>query len=257
MVQGGVLQSRPTPATGFTPRRATRRRSTSSLRRARTTPTSHAYGTGNGGYTDPVNYLTPVGAFADSPGPYGTYDMGGDVWEWNESPMGPSRALRGGGWNGISNYLASSIRATNAPTYEVDCLGFRVASVLLPGDANCDGTVDGADLTSCCRITTRPARPGPRATLTATVRSMAPTSTLCSRITIRTLGCPRQVLRCPSRQHSVGRMRSCGGFDLEWKGSEVYLFLRNLICLSCQNRIYAVVFAIFSPCGVAGGGRFI
>ena len=55
-------------------------------------------------------------------------------------------AFRGGGWNGISNYLASSIRATNAPTYEVDCLGFRVASVLLPGDANCDGTVDGADL---------------------------------------------------------------------------------------------------------------
>ena len=105
-----------------------------------------AYGTGNGGYTDSVNYLTPVGAFADSPGPYGTYDMGGNVWEWNEATMGPSRALRGGGWNGISDYLASSIRATNAPTYEIDCLGFRVASVLMPGDANCDGTVDGVDL---------------------------------------------------------------------------------------------------------------
>ena len=33
------ITMRPTPATGFTPRRATRRRSTSSLRRARTTPT--------------------------------------------------------------------------------------------------------------------------------------------------------------------------------------------------------------------------
>ncbi len=105
-----------------------------------------AYGTGNGGYTDPVNYLTPVGAFADSPGPYGTYDTGGNVWEWDESSMGPSRALRGGGWNGISNYLASSIRAVDPPSYEVDCLGFRVASVLLPGDANDDGAVDGADL---------------------------------------------------------------------------------------------------------------
>ena len=40
---------------------------------------------GNGGYTDPTNYLTPVGAFAASPGPYGTFDMGGDVWQWNEA----------------------------------------------------------------------------------------------------------------------------------------------------------------------------
>ena len=39
---------------------------------------------GTGPYTDPVNLLTPVGSFADSPGPYDTYDMGGDVDQWNE-----------------------------------------------------------------------------------------------------------------------------------------------------------------------------
>jgi len=39
----------------------------------------------NSGYTDPTNYLTPVGAFAGSPGPYGTFDMGGDVWQWLET----------------------------------------------------------------------------------------------------------------------------------------------------------------------------
>ena len=33
----------------------------------------------NGGYTDPTNLLTPVGAFVDSPSAYGTYDQGGDV----------------------------------------------------------------------------------------------------------------------------------------------------------------------------------
>ncbi len=43
------------------------------------------FGTGNKDYTDPTNRLTSVGCFALSPGPYGTYDMGGDVAQWNES----------------------------------------------------------------------------------------------------------------------------------------------------------------------------
>ena len=37
------------------------------------------------GYTDPTNGLTPVGAFAASPGAYGTYDQGGNVYQWNEA----------------------------------------------------------------------------------------------------------------------------------------------------------------------------
>jgi len=46
--------------------------------------------TGNHDYTDPTNYLTPVGAFAESPGPYGTFDQGGDVWQWNETEVSSS-----------------------------------------------------------------------------------------------------------------------------------------------------------------------
>lgn len=42
------------------------------------------------GFTDPTNYLTAVGAFASSPGPYGTFDMGGDVFQWNEAVVSDS-----------------------------------------------------------------------------------------------------------------------------------------------------------------------
>ena len=88
----------------------------------------------NGGYTDPTNYLTPVGTFAASPGPYGTYDMGGDVWQWNEANIsGSFRGLRGGSWNYPSDYLASSDGSYGSPAYKGIAVGFRVASVPEPG----------------------------------------------------------------------------------------------------------------------------
>jgi len=31
-----------------------------------------------------VNYLTDVGAYTSAPSPYGTFDQGGNLWEWNE-----------------------------------------------------------------------------------------------------------------------------------------------------------------------------
>jgi formylglycine-generating enzyme len=100
-----------------------------------------------GDYTDPVNYLTPVGVFAASPGPYGTFDMGGDVWQWDEANISSSlRGLRGGSWVDISLALPSYYRNSNNPTNEFMAWGFRVASIALPGDANGDGKVDINDL---------------------------------------------------------------------------------------------------------------
>ena len=49
-----------------------------------TTPNDANYCASFWGYTDSTNFLTPVGEFAASPGPYGTFDMGGDVWDLNE-----------------------------------------------------------------------------------------------------------------------------------------------------------------------------
>jgi hypothetical protein len=102
----------------------------------------------NGGDTDPTNLLTPVGAFAASPGPYGTYDMGGDVFEWNEAVIGgSSRGLRGGEWFEGASLLASSQRVSGYfPDDDSDYFGFRVAAAD-PGDANGDGQVDVNDLT--------------------------------------------------------------------------------------------------------------
>jgi len=81
--------------------------------------------------TDPTNYLTPVGAFAASPGPYGTYDMGGDVDQWNEAKIsGTVRGKRGGNWIAPSDYLAASLRDSGDPTNELYDVGFRVASAV-------------------------------------------------------------------------------------------------------------------------------
>jgi formylglycine-generating enzyme len=87
-------------------------------------------------YTDPVNYLTPVGMFAASPGPYGAYDMGGNVMQWNETialDQPASRILRGGGSFGPASSLASSCRSMMYPQFYF--AGFRVASVPEPGSA--------------------------------------------------------------------------------------------------------------------------
>ena len=83
----------------------------------------------NGGDTDPTNYLTPVGTFAASPGPYGTYDMGGDLFQWNDTVInGVERGWRGSPWYGLASNMASSHRGYNYPTDEYYNLGFRVAS---------------------------------------------------------------------------------------------------------------------------------
>ena len=78
--------------------------------------------------------LTPVGAFAASPGPYGTYDQGGDVWQWNETAVNSSsRGVRGSSWNdGYYGDLAPFSRNFDRPSDEYYDIGFRVASLTVP-----------------------------------------------------------------------------------------------------------------------------
>ena len=81
-------------------------------------------------YTDPTNYLTPVGTFVLSLGPYGTFDQGGDLYQWNEARIsGTNRGVRGGSFPGFSGFLLSSNRSIIVnPTLQVNGVGFRVAS---------------------------------------------------------------------------------------------------------------------------------
>ena len=70
---------------------------------------------------------------------YGQRGMGGNVAEWTESAwdglnnsISEDRTVRGGDWFGSFDQLASAARDINAPLYESDFIGFRVASVPEP-----------------------------------------------------------------------------------------------------------------------------
>jgi formylglycine-generating enzyme len=78
-------------------------------------------------------YTSPVGYFGESESPSGTFDQGGNVWEWNEGVIGSFRSLRGGGFGTFYGYMESSCRSFSlAPTDENIGIGFRVASVPEP-----------------------------------------------------------------------------------------------------------------------------
>ena len=76
------------------------------------------------------NYLTDVGAFSNSPSYYGTYDQGGDVWQWNDLDGGDEayRGLRGGYWFSGSVPMQSILYSTDSLTRADSGLGFRLAA---------------------------------------------------------------------------------------------------------------------------------
>lgn len=78
-------------------------------------------------------YRTEVGDFENSESPYGTFDQGGNVSEWNEAVRyGSNRGVRGGSFDHSGSSLNAVGRASRSPTSGQMFNGFRVAEVPEP-----------------------------------------------------------------------------------------------------------------------------
>jgi len=79
------------------------------------------------------NNLTDVGAYTGTTSPYGAFDMGGNVFQWNETLAGSFRVFRGGSFAHSVGLSGSQIRNSGDPgPSSFNNLGFRVASVPEP-----------------------------------------------------------------------------------------------------------------------------
>jgi formylglycine-generating enzyme len=109
----------------------------------------------NGGYavnnsttTVPDTPLTDAGAFSLASSFYGTFDQGGNAWEWNDAVITEaSRGLRGAAWNFTEDFLRASYRFSHAPSFEGFNSGFRIAVVPEPAAGGL--TILGVALLAC------------------------------------------------------------------------------------------------------------
>ncbi len=87
---------------------------------------------GSKSFSSSEQYLTPVGAYTSSDSYYGTFDQGGNVFEWTDGVSDSSRVLRGGSWISNENGQKASERLGLVPGEELDYVGFRIATVPEP-----------------------------------------------------------------------------------------------------------------------------
>jgi formylglycine-generating enzyme len=86
------------------------------------------------GITGPVQ-PTAVGSYSGSPGPYGTYDQGGNAGEWTEGVVySSSRPMIGGSFYDPGAYLSPGYEGTSDGKYEFGNIGFRLAMIPEPGN---------------------------------------------------------------------------------------------------------------------------
>jgi formylglycine-generating enzyme required for sulfatase activity len=157
------------------------------------------------GYTTGDYSYSPTdsGAYKLSESPYGTFDQGGNVWEWDETlTVGSFRIVRGGSWNEDSFSslgLHGSEWGIGDPAGYADRIGFRVASAEVPEPATAFLAANIFALLAC-RYRRRPTEsPHPRqctSTCNACIASSARHTAAISRSSFRN---PRRTIRRLSR----------------------------------------------------------
>ena len=76
---------------------------------------------------DAAGDTVAVGSYASAASPSGTFDQGGNVWEWTNTVSGTARRIRGGGFESLPAELAASGSGADADPQAADPdLGFRV-----------------------------------------------------------------------------------------------------------------------------------
>jgi formylglycine-generating enzyme len=82
---------------------------------------------------DPPLFATDVGAYTGTTSPYGAFDMGGNVFQFNEALIGSFRGIRGGSWGSPDSNLLSSFRDSFNPSFTSGIgVGFRLAMIPEP-----------------------------------------------------------------------------------------------------------------------------
>ncbi len=85
-------------------------------------------------YGNAVGNTTPVGSYAANH--YGTFDMGGNVWEWTEVIVaGPYRGVRGGAFSGSFGLRAEPLTHVGTASGAGVTNGFRLVQIPAPSAA--------------------------------------------------------------------------------------------------------------------------
>ena len=89
---------------------------------------SNTITTTDANYGSSIGAITDVGRYAGHASAYGTFDQGGNVWEWNDSVIwGMCRGVIGGAWYNSQDALHSSHGSTPAfADNEAYDIGFRL-----------------------------------------------------------------------------------------------------------------------------------
>ena len=105
-------------------------------------------------YPRDSNPFTEVGDYTSAVSPYGTFDQGGNVWEWNETVIDSTwRLLRGGAWDSRWNNLHAGFRDyERLPRSVSHHIGFRVATVVPEPGSVAFGTLAAMQLLMLRRV---------------------------------------------------------------------------------------------------------